>query len=134
MELRYFIKSKKWRGGASLFRSSEEAAGNEVKVKVQIQRMARRLAGLGLEVQEQEKLWEHVALKKRTIGTIEDGALRRAAAACKGTTVVGADAFHPRVPLDLSDECYGRIFTLLDKVDDGGCMAQECLLHFFTDP
>ena len=59
-------------------------------------------------------------LKKRTIGTIEDGALRRAAVACKGTTVVGADAFHPRVPLDLSDECCGRIFILLVKVNVAG--------------
>ena len=62
-------------------------------------------------VQEQERPWESMELGKHeeALAPSRLGAVRRAAALKKSTTGVGVDHFHPRVPLDLSDECCGRI-------------------------
>ena len=59
-----------------------------------------------MELQKQEE----------TLAPFKRGLLRRAAVACKSTIGVGVDGFHPRVPLDLSDECCGGLLTLLLKL------------------
>ena len=41
------------------------------------------------------------------------------------------DGFHPKVPLDLSDECCERVFKLLHKVEMRGDMANQCKYHSF---
>ena len=47
---------------------------------------------------------------------------------CGFTTGVGVDGVHPRVPIDLSDECLGRKLMLLLEVEMAGDMARECPL------
>ena len=68
---------------------------------------------VGEEVQEQYKPWEDMELKKQAeaLPPLRVKALRKAAATCKATMGVGEDGVHPRVPLDLSDECCERTLT-----------------------
>ena len=54
------------------------------------------------------------------LGPLRVGAFRRVAAVYKSTTEVGSDGFHMRVPLDLSNECCGRILMLLHEVEMAG--------------
>ena len=43
-------------------------------------------------------------------------ALRKVPVSHKATTGLGVDGFHPKLPLDLSDECHERIVMLLHEV------------------
>ena len=59
-----------------------------------------------LELRKQEEALLSLSVK----------ALHRSVMTCKATTGVRVDDFHPRVSLDLSDECCGRVHTLLHEI------------------
>ena len=89
----HIAKTDPWRGGASLSQTPEDDAAEGAKIGRQFRRAVQTLAPLQI------------------------AALREAAAAFKATTGLGVDGFHPKVPLDLSDECCERVFKLLHKVE-----------------
>ena len=58
-------------------------------------------------------------------------ALRKAAASYEATTGVGVNGSHPRVPLDVSDECCGRTLRLLHKVEMAGVRPSNASTTLF---
>ena len=53
----------------------------------------------------------------------------------KAETGVGCDGFHPKVPLDLTEETRGEIVEFLEKVEQSGKWPQEtCTTMFFLIP
>ena len=70
----------------------------------------------------QYKPWEDLELRKQeeALPSLSVKALRRSAMASKATTGARVDGFHSNVSLDLSDECCGRIHTLLHEIQMAG--------------
>ena len=61
-------------------------------------------------------------------------ALHRSTMACKATTGVRVDDFHPRVSLDLSDECCGRVLILLREIQMAGVWPIDAGTTLFLSP
>ena len=70
----------------------------------------------------QYKPWEDLELSKpeEALPPLIVKALRRSAMASKATTGARVDGFHSNVSLDLSDECCGKIHTLLHEIQMAG--------------
>ena len=82
------------------------------------------------EVQEQYGPWEDPKLKHH-LRPQNVTALRKAAASYEATTGVGVNGSHPRVPLDVSDECCGRTLRLLHKVEMAGVRPSNASTTLF---
>ena len=60
---------------------------------------------------------------------------KKAAGLYKAKTGVGCDGFHPKVPLDLTEETREEILEFLEKVEQSGKWPQQaCTTMFFLIP
>ena len=66
---------------------------------------------------------------------LEECDLEKASRSDKAKTGVGCDGFHPKVPLDLTQETRGEIVEFLEKVEQSGKLPQQtCTTMFFLTP
>ena len=99
------------RGGASVAIPQEDAE-NEAGLQAEFKEWHAHWK-VWLKVQEQEKFWDSVELgqQEEALAPLRVGALR------SGSCRIPSEG---RVPLDLSDDCCGKILTLLHKVEMAG--------------
>ena len=57
--------------------------------------------------------------------------LEKAAKSYKAKTGVGIDGFHPKVPLDLTEETTGEVVEFLDNVEQSGKWPQQARTTMF---
>ena len=110
-----------WRGGATLFRTPEEDAAEGARIGTKFQEwycIGKLVKSFWIQIKPSDD--QELRSNKEALPPLKVRALRRAAAECEVRTVLGMDSFHPWVPLDLTDDCCERIFTMLHKVEMAG--------------
>ena len=118
--LHQVTKPTPWMGGASLLATPEEDAPKEARIWIKFKEWHHHWQ-VGHEVQSQDKPCESLHLREQdeALAPLKVGMLRKAASACKVTT------------LDLGDECCSRIHALLHKVEMARALADQCQQHPF---
>ena len=111
--LHRIIEPVPWRGGASFAGPLRKKAQSGARIKDTFAEWRARS-------ERRKKPWLPQRVRDVT----------KAAASWKGGTVVGAASFHPRVPIDLSDECCGRIPKLLHQLDMARVWPKTTAPHF----
>ena len=90
------------------------------------------------QVNTPEPLIENTPWKNKDLQDAEEAflhtkaeELKRAASRYMASTGVGADGFHPKVPVDLSTETCGYIVVVLAKVEQCGYWPVQASTHLF---
>ena len=81
----------------------------------------------------EDKPWKNEELKKleEALPTLEECDLEKAWRMYKAKIGVGCDGFHPKVPLDLTNEKRGTIVELLEKAEQSGKWPQQAFTTMF---
>ena len=69
---------------------------------------------------------------EEALSRVKESDLEKASRLYKAKTGVGCDGFHPKVPLDVTEEWRGGIVECLEKVEQSGLWPQQaCTTMFF---
>ena len=85
----------------------------------------------------EEKLWKNEELRKleEALPRLKECPLEIVSRLHKAKKGVGCDGFHPKVPLDLTEETRGEIVEFVEKVEQSGQWPQQaCTTMFFLIP
>ena len=132
--LHKITKPTAWRGGAHILKEEQDARLLD-RCEAKREEWAKQwLCGEG--VQNVEAL-ENEELRKleEALPRLKECELDKMSRLYKGKRGVERDAFHPKVPLDLTKETRGEIVVLLEKVEQSGTWPKQvCTTMFFLIP
>ena len=134
--LHKITKPTPWRGGVQILKKEEED-GLLDRCEAMMKEWAKHWQ-CDEDVQKmQDKLWRNEQLRRceEALPRLKEWELKKVSRWYKAKTGVRCDGFHPKVPLDLTQETRGEHVEFLEKVEQSGKWPQQaCTTMFFLIP